>query len=591
MLRHEIHRVDPYAGRRVWTAMCLPALSTPESMHPDLYGRIVNKSRLASHPLTSLPALACPRQAQPHRRSPSPHKTSSSASTESNSEDEYTPPPPPNAYTATPAAAIINATAIAVTAAAAKHANQKRQKAAALQQAAASSPTTPKPEATVAASANGTSKVQEEQQRGHGKKQGRRDRGQQPTPGESAPKDADPRGGSPPASAAENPTSVRSDRNGKSEKASDDDNEEPWVVVGSKGGPQAAGAVAGKSRGGGGTGAWGAAGAKQSKGGKGQRAGEPGPGASTPSATLPGGGGGASVVGWASESSPAATARAVTARPKAVSPSPAGAVPRVSPPPLAVAAASVVPTAPPGSGRSASGNAWGIGSGGPKPPQPMASGILSPALAANGLRSATGGVNSPQVAVQRRGPTPGSGWGASLPTADARPKPLSAAVAPPGAILGQMSRAPGPANRAGVIGPPSQAAAGGRLASSASKPVGSPTLPCARNAPLAASASISAPSASSLGGGEAGGGDVGVGNIVSGRSAIPAQQGLAGRSTANGQLVRSSSVTGDGEALVENEKLVSFLMETGSILALAQRLEEEEEWRRAAPSPASSGRG
>lgn len=45
---------------------------------------------------------------------------------------------------------------------------------------------------------------------------------------------------------------------------------------------------------------------------------------------------------------------------------------------------------------------------------------------------------------------------------------------------------------------------------------------------------------------------------------------------------------GDGEALVENEKLVSFLMETGSILALAQRLEEEEEWRRTTPSPASS---
>lgn len=45
----------------------------------------------------------------------------------------------------------------------------------------------------------------------------------------------------------------------------------------------------------------------------------------------------------------------------------------------------------------------------------------------------------------------------------------------------------------------------------------------------------------------------------------------------------------DREALVENEKLVSFLMETGSILALAQRLEEEEEWRRATPSSASSG--
>ena len=98
-------------------------------------------------------------------------------------------------------------------------------------------------------------------------------------------------------------------------------------------------------------------------------------------------------------------------------------------------------------------------------------------------------------------------------------------------------------------------------------------------------ASVNKLSASSLTGAR-GNGEAAL--AVGSRVSIPAKQRLS-RKGSGGAVTRSSSGGGDGEALVENEKLVSFLIETGSILALAQRLEEEEEWRRAAPSPASSG--
>lgn len=469
------------------------------------------------------------------------------------------------------AAAIISATAAAVTAAVKLSTPPKA--AVSTPPPAVVSPTEAQaaPAATLVAPANGgrPNKAAEGERRRPGKKQGRRD---QPAEGAVA------SSVSPPPSAAQP---------GNAGKIADDDNEEPWVVVGSRAGA--------------GAGAGGAAGVKQPRRKKGQRGGDSGSGGVATLPGVPGGGGGASVVEWASESSPASTARAVVvSRSKAVSPSPSRvpSAPRVSPqaPP---AATPVQAAAPSGGGRGGgNGNPWRVSPKTVSPPQPAPPGVVvaSPVLAANGLRSATGGTSSAQFTPQRPGPGPGSVWGASAPMAELRTKPLFATVAPlSGVGVDRSSRAPGPRNRAGVIGPPQAASSGGTGAAAVLYPLGSsallPAVQVLAHRPLAASINqiAAAPSLS--------------GNICSGDgvigdrqpfpaaavplSASPTAQGEGG----SGAVVRSSSSGADGEALVENEKLVSYLMETGSILALAQRLEEEEEWRRAVPSPANSGPG
>ena len=566
-----------------------------------------------------------PQQTQGHRRCPSPHKASSSASTESNSEDEYSPSHSRNAYATiatpaaptSPAAALINATAIAVTAAA-----KNASRAPRTPRPKTSPPTSPPPSQEVASSKATLSTEPvaaavspelhaEEQQRRVGKKQGRRD--QQPQPPAvamvSTHRSSTSRSPTPVAAArgsarasnagaAANSTPDRSVRKAENGLAAEDDDEEPWVVVGSKGGQQAAGSTAAK-RSGNGAGLGSIAGPKHTKWSKGQqRPGDAASGWVAPSAPPPGSGGGASVVEWASESSPSATVRAVKFRSNVSMPPSAAAVPRASPSPALAAPAAHV--APPGGGRAGGGSAWASV---PKPaPQLMASMSMSSVagsatgLGAKSLRSTTNGTGSQNVTPQRPGPGPGPGsvWGASAPVVDARPLPLLGTVinssldAAAGASVN--SRAPAPRNRAGIIGPPAQAAVGGNSpslsAEAAPKPVESPALrlPTAKAlSPL--TASVNKLSASSLTGAR-GNGEAGL--TVASRLPVPAKQRLD-RKGSGGSVARSSSGGGDGEALVENEKLVSFLIETGSILALAQRLEEEEEWRRAAPSPASSG--
>lgn len=556
------------------------------------------------------------KQSQPHRRSHSPHKTSSSASTESNSEDEYSPSSPQNVYNGprTPAAApsaaaaIINATAIAVTSAAAKippavptsrpcpkRAAAVPPSAAAILVAAAATAAAAAAVATPTASVNGapsTAEAEEPQQRRPGKKHGRRDQQQQqqPAPVETSPQTSPsaslPSSSGNAVSGTNAPAS--SSRKGKGGRAVEDDSEEPWVVVGSKGGgPQASSgsSVVGK-RGVGGVGATLAP--KHSKsGGKGQRGvGETvSGGVVVPSATLPGGGGGTSVAEWASESSPAATARAVigTGRSKVVSPSPTvvAAPSRVSPTSLSV---QVVP--PNGGGKNGNVNPWGISTK-----------VASQAVPSK-FRPTASVANGPQIAAQRAGPGPGSVWGASTPIVDARPKPTFSSVVPSGSSVGLSSRAPVRTNRAGVIGPPSQAAVGESPTSGASKLINSSGLPPVAQALSPSSPSVASPTTNKLPSSiNISPGDKGSRNdpVVVENDGSPASRVKQRRDIPNGSsgpLVQSSSGSGDGgEALVENEKLVSFLMETGSILALAQRLEEEEEWRRAAPSPASSGPG
>lgn len=362
-------------------------------------------------------------------------------------------------------------------------------------------------------------------------------------------------------------------------------------------------AAAGGAQGGAGAGS--AAGLKQPKRKKGQRGGDPGAGGV---ATLPGGGGGASVVEWASESSPASTARAVVSRSKVVSPSRAAAAPRVNPQasPAATPVQAVAPVGGGGGVRSGNGNPWRVAQKMASPPRVAPSVVVaSPAVVANGLRSTPGGTSGAHFAPQRPGPGPGPGsvWGASAPMVELRTQPLFATAAPqPGASAEQSSRAPGPRNRAGVIGPP-QAAVGGsapapRLppavtaAEAVLKPLGpSALLPAAQvlaHRPLAASINkLAAPTLS----GNVCSGDGVVGDRPPSPADVPSSMSAARGEGGSGAVVRSSSCGGDGEALVENEKLVSYLMETGSILALAQRLEEEEEWRRAAPSPANCGPG
>lgn len=596
-------------------------------------------------------ALVCvdvhPQQPQGHHRSPSPHKTSSSASTESNSEDEYSPSPPQNAYTtiATPAAptssaaAIINATAIAVTAAA-KNASRAPRTPRAKPPPPTTTTSSPPAPREVAASPKATSSAgavatpvsrephAEDQQRRVGKKQGRRDQQQQQQPATAAAAatatasvtaDRSNSSRSPTPAAARGSARARAGAAGatantppdpsppKAENgiAAEDDDEEPWVVVGSRGGQQAAGSTAAK-RSGNGAVLGSTAGPKHTKWSKGQqRAGDAASGWVAPSAPPPGSGGGASVVEWASESSPSATVRAVKVRSNVSTPPPAVVAPRASPPLTAAVGAPPVHVVPPaGGGRAGGGSAWASV---PRPaPQPMMSmpmmsmssaAASATGLSAKSLRSTTNGTGSPHVIPQRPGPGPGPGpgsvWGASAPVVDARPIPflgtvvngsLDATAGPP-----PSARTPTPRNRAGVIGPPAQAAAGGKSPSlsAAPKPVESPPLllPTAKAlSPL--TASVNKLSASSLTGAR-GNGEATLA-VGSRGVSIPAKQRL-GRKGSGGAVARSSSGGGDGEALVENEKLVSFLIETGSILALAQRLEEEEEWRRAAPSPASSG--
>lgn len=207
-----------------------------------------------------------------------------------------------------------------------------------------------------------------------------------------------------------------------------------------------------------------------------------------------------------------------------------------------------------------------------------------------------------------------------------------------------LSQAPGepagpPSRAAGVIGPPKSSATSGTMSSVAPLPPGVTTaftplgssalLPSAAQRPTqrpsATSASrTSMPPTPPVGGvgsyarivGSEGGelgfdnsrgvvpmcGNNGIGfSLIAGKSSLlssvspsskqqPQQQQHAGGAVINGGPVSTGKNTrgggGDGEALVENERLVSFLMETGSILALAQRLEEEEEWRL---TPTSSG--
>ena len=407
-----------------------------------------------------------------------------------------------------------------------------------------------------------------------------------------------------------------SGRRGKGgDKTVDDDSEGQWVVVGSRGGPQvaASGAAVGSkvpakgapapapaAGGGGGVGTWvSAAGQKQMKWGRGQqqnqqqqRAGDAGLGAQGPPK-----GGGVSVVGWASESSPASAARVASAaataaagRVRAAAASAQSLSPLSSVPPSTLLP--VVPTsalAPvalsSGSGRSSGGgNAWGVGAKG----VPLAAAVnppglaLTPALASNGTRPTA--VSRSGSQRRRPGPGPGSVWGASVPTPAPVPAPdrrskhqLGSFLAPPRTTTptgnGQSSRPIGPSNRAGVIGPPQHAQ---KLTTG---------LPVTGNGSSKGNGNDNRSSTGVPGGG---GSDGVVSGIIPGGSrVVPAATGVS----VGGSSTRGPDKAGDGEALVENEKLVSFLMETGSILALAQRLEEEDEWRKPGASSASSGRG
>lgn len=491
--------------------------------------------------------------------------SSSAASTESNSEEEYnpsSPSTPQDAYTSTRAGALITATAMAVTAAV----------------------TAPKPSSKVngssrrpAAPENGdegfpkTSKV-DERRRKKGGSEGvqQQQRAMNAGAGVSGVTKSVVSG-----SAARANVSATRRRKGESvinssTKIVEDDSEGQWVVVGSKGGtPQGNGSVStAKST------AWGSgtSGHKQSKWGKGQQPSQQQQQQQQPQqhragdATGPGqqgiafpNGGGVSVVGWASESSPASVARKVSAS-AAVARSKSVALPSSS-----------LPT------NSSGGKPWGaIGS---TKGVTQASASLNPVvvgstsgLPSNGFRTAPAGAAAPVANSassgrassshrRRPGPGPGSVWGASpVVSTDVRISKVTLGDVMNAKIANghlQGSRPLGPSNRgAGVIGPPpqNQKTISGNGSTSSTSTANRSTCAVTREGRSKSEV------------GEAGPG-------------VPAGGGRRG----------VPGASGDGEALVENEKLVSFLMETGSILALAQRLEDEEEWRKSATS-ASSGR-
>ncbi|CAN0042978.1 unnamed protein product [Ectocarpus sp. 6 AP-2014] len=546
-----------------------------------------------------------------HDRSSSPNKASSSASTESNSEDEYSPSSPRDpkyhdnrtSPATSTAAAIINATAAAVNSAAAAAAAKKSGAGRRTTATTTTTTTTPlkKPplgraQAAVAAvTPTAPSPEEEEEERGQrrpGKKQGRRDPQQPAAVGRENGKtlfSAFRWKGSPTAAAS---------------RALEDDGEEPWVVVGGTGGKRAGGT-------------------KWNKGHQQQRAAAaPAP----PVGSGGGGSGGTSSVVWASESSPANVAvpaatlvrsSAVASPPPATAAAATGTVPRVSAP-----SPSHVQVVPPGGGGP--GGAWG-GAGVVKPAVPPAVssrpvGTPSSTTAKGVLRQPVANVS--QFAPQRQGPGPGSVWGASSSIMDSRHNLLSvappassasspAAAAAAGSSLGApftglpaAARAPGPSNRAGVIGSRPQAAA-----AAAAAVVAKPSGPSSRGVPTANALS---PASTTVGSrvtttaasvnSKAGTGVAGTvsssGGVSPAGVAIPRQEapvgGGSGSSSANSSSSVSSlfrSASTGSEALIENEKLVSFLLETGSILALARRLEEEEDWRRPVPSPINSRPG
>ncbi|CBN80104.1 conserved unknown protein [Ectocarpus siliculosus] len=547
-----------------------------------------------------------------HDRSSSPNKASSSASTESNSEDEYSPSSPRDpkyhdnrtSPATSTAAAIINATAAAVNSAAAAAAAKKSGAGRRTTATAATTTTTTPPKkpplgraqaAVAAVTPTAPSPEEEEEERGQrrpGKKQGRRDP-QQPA-----------------AVGRENAAAVAANRwkgspTAAASRALEDDGEEPWVVVGGTGGKRAGGT-------------------KWNKGHQQQRAAAaPAP----PVGSGGGGSGGTSSVVWASESSPANVAvpaatlvrsSAVASPPPATAAAATGTAPRVS-----VPSPSHVQVVPPGGGGP--GGAWG-GAGVVKPAVPPAVssrpvGTPSSTTAKGVLRQPV--ANGSQFAPQRQGPGPGSVWGASSSIMDARHNPLS--VAPPassasspaaaaaGSSLGApfaglpaAARAPGPSNRAGVIGSRPQATATTVAAAAVvAKPVG----PSSRGLPTANALSptsttvgsrvtTTAASVNSKGGTGVAGTVSSSGGVSPAGVAIPWQEapvgGGSGSSSANSSSSVSSlfrSASTGSEALIENEKLVSFLLETGSILALARRLEEEEDWRRPVPSSINSRPG
>ncbi|CAM9716725.1 unnamed protein product [Scytosiphon promiscuus] len=230
----------------------------------------------------------------------------------------------------------------------------------------------------------------------------------------------------------------------------------------------------------------------------------------------------------------------------------------------------------------------------------------------NGLQSAAanGTTNGPSHLAPQRpapgprpGPGPGSVWGASASVPDARPKPFLVAAAAaaagsssPAAVASApgapgfarqvgTSRAPGgPANRAGVIGPRPQATATAKAPPGSSAMLVPDTRSVLAPAPSGAAGKVATMAATTTTAAAAAAAPV---SRVKGKGGQGGASGGVGGE--NEKLVRN--VSQGSEALRENEKLVSFLLETGSILALAQRLEDEEEWRRAAPSPINSRPG
>ncbi|CAM9901706.1 unnamed protein product, partial [Ectocarpus sp. 13 AM-2016] len=539
-----------------------------------------------------------------HDRSSSPNKASSSASTESNSEDEYSPSSPRDpkyhdnrtSPATSTAAAIINATAAAVNSAAAAAAEKKSgegRRATATATATATAATPPKKpplgraQAAVAAGTpTAPSPEEEEVERGQrcpGKKQGRRDPQQPAAAGRENGKTLFSAlwKGSPTATAS---------------RALEDDGEEPWVVVGGTGGKRAGGT-------------------KWNKGHQQQRAAAaPAP----PVGSGGGGGGGTSSVVWASESSPANVAvpaatpvrsSTVASPPPATAAAATGTAPRVSAP-----SPSHVQVVPHGGGGP--GGAWG-GAGVPKPAVPPAVsyrpvGTPSSTTAKGVLRQPV--ANGLQFAPQRQGPGPGSVWGASSSITDARHNPLSVAppvaaasspppppppagssLGPPFAGLPAAARAPGSSNRAGVIGPrPQAAAAVAKTVGPSSRGVSTANALSPASATVGSRVTTTVSSVNSKGGTVSSSAGMSPAGVAIPRQEAPIGGGGGSSSSANSSSSVSSlfrSASTGSEALIENEKLVSFLLETGSILALARRLEEEEDWRRPVPSPINSHPG
>lgn len=603
---------------------------------------------LGSLPLTNpcLPIRIALSSVIPHqaRASASADKDSHcSASSESNSEDECQAPRSPRSRvpassSTSAAAAIINATAAVVTAAvkaatpgsvvsrpvegggAAAGAKAEGKKAKPPSSVVRSGSSASQATLVADPAANGSSKSEASQRRAGDKRGKREDRAAVlPTIAESS--QGVLRTGTPVGLVSYvSPQLARGLSAGRSSRVSvgrstDDDNEEPWVVVGSKGAPPSTGSGGGRLASGAGV-----SGAKLTKRKKGQRDASSGATSSTAVAGPPGTGGG-SVVEWASESGPAALK--VTAKSKVTASASVAktAVSNLAGAPAASASvggttrvfvsSSVSGVGPHGSARI--GNPWGVT---PKVPSAQGTSVGgTPPLPVNGFQSVNG-TKSSQPSTRRPGPGPGSVWGATPPVVMSKKAGSSSAAAVP-ASLGKSSlpRAPAASPRAGIIGPPQVMA--GKQASrpgavTTFKPLGSSALLPAAEAlaqrPLAASINrMSSPvGGGNPGGGRAGGVGEGARNGVilsgggssvsvgGGKPSAPSMAPPAASSKqravmTNGPSRNGGSNGGDGEALVENEKLVSFLMETGSILALAQRLEEEEECRLAAPSPTSSG--